>query len=68
MSDVRKCCAKAGTLDAPAADEPCIPAELPADWAGKADAFVAECNEKAESPATRKASLNSIEAYAAVLP
>jgi transketolase len=42
--------------------------ELPADWAAKADAFVAECNEKAESPATRKASLNSIEAYAAVLP
>ena len=42
--------------------------ELPSDWAAKADAFVAECNEKADSPATRKASLNSIEAYAAVLP
>ena len=42
--------------------------ELPADWSAKADAFVAECNEKAESPATRKASLNSIEAYSAALP
>ena len=42
--------------------------ELPADWAAKADAFVAECNDKADSPATRKASLNSIEAYAAALP
>ena len=42
--------------------------ELPADWSAKADAFVAACNEKAESPATRKASLNSIEAYAAALP
>jgi transketolase len=42
--------------------------ELPADWSAKADAFVAACNEKAESPATRKASLASIEAYAAALP
>jgi transketolase len=42
--------------------------ELPADWASKADAFVADCDAKAESPATRKASLNSIEAYAAALP
>ncbi len=42
--------------------------ELPADWAAKADAFAAECNEKADSPATRKASLGSIEAYAAALP
>ncbi|MDJ0738905.1 MAG: transketolase [Gammaproteobacteria bacterium] len=42
--------------------------ELPADWSAKADAFVAACNDKADSPATRKASLNSIEAYAAALP
>jgi transketolase len=42
--------------------------DLPADWSAKADAFIAECNEKAESPATRKASLASIEAYAAALP
>jgi transketolase len=42
--------------------------ELPGNWASTADAYVAACNEKAESPATRKASLNAIEAYAAVLP
>jgi transketolase len=42
--------------------------ELPADWAGKADAYVAQCNEEAKSPATRQASLASIEAYAAALP
>jgi transketolase len=42
--------------------------ELPSDWAAKADAFVTQCNEEAKSPATRQASLNSIEAYAAVLP
>jgi len=45
-----------------------IAGELPADWASTADVFVASCNEKADSPATRKASLSSIEAYAAVLP
>ncbi len=37
--------------------------ELPADWSSKADAFVAQCNEEAKSPATRQASLASIEAY-----
>ncbi len=42
--------------------------ELPADWEQKADAFVAECNEKQENKATRQASLASIEAYAAALP
>jgi len=42
--------------------------ELPADWSANADAFIAACNEKAESPATRKASLNSIEAYSTALP
>jgi len=42
--------------------------DLPADWADKADAFVAQCNEEAKSPATRQASLASIEAYAAALP
>jgi transketolase len=50
------------------AAHPEMAGDLPADWADKADAFVAECNDKAESPATRKASLNSIEAYAAALP
>jgi len=42
--------------------------ELPADWAAKSAAFIAECNEKGESKATRQASLASIEAYAAALP
>ncbi len=42
--------------------------ELPADWEQKADAFIAECNEKQENKATRQASLASIEAYAAALP
>ena len=42
--------------------------ELPADWSGKADAFIASMNEAAESLATRQASLKSIEGYAAALP
>ncbi|MCW8906341.1 MAG: transketolase [Sedimenticola sp.] len=42
--------------------------ELPEDWAAKSADFVAGMNEKAESPATRKASLMSIEGYAALLP
>jgi transketolase len=42
--------------------------ELPADWAANADAFVNQCNEEAKSPATRQASLASIEAYSAALP
>jgi len=42
--------------------------ELPEDWAAKSAGFVASMNEKAESPATRKASLMSIEGYAALLP
>jgi len=42
--------------------------ELPADWADKSAAYIAECNEKGESKATRQASLASIEAYAAALP
>lgn len=42
--------------------------ELPADWAEKSAAFIAETDAAAASPATRKASLNSIEAYSPVLP
>ncbi len=42
--------------------------ELPADWAEKAAAYVAAANGKAEKIATRKASQNSIQAYAAALP
>ena len=42
--------------------------DLPADWADKAGAFTSACNSEAKSPATRQASLSSIEAYAAALP
>jgi len=42
--------------------------ERPADWAEKSAAFVNECNEKAETKATRQASLASIEAYSQALP
>ncbi len=42
--------------------------ELPADWSEKATAFVAECDQKGESKATRQASLASIEAYSHALP
>ncbi|MBK8188180.1 MAG: transketolase [Cellvibrio sp.] len=42
--------------------------ELPADFAAKAEAFIAECQAKGEKIASRKASQNSIAAYAAVLP
>jgi transketolase len=42
--------------------------DLPSDWASKAEAFVASVNDKAESLATRQASLKSIEGYAPLLP
>jgi transketolase len=42
--------------------------ELPSNWADTANAFIKACNEKGDSPATRKASQNSIEAYAKALP
>ena len=42
--------------------------ELPADWSEKAGAFIQSTIEKAETIATRKASQNSIEGYAAALP
>ncbi|MEZ5542202.1 MAG: transketolase [Pseudomonadota bacterium] len=42
--------------------------ELPADWDRKSAEFVAAVNAKAETVATRKASLNSIEGYAPLLP
>ncbi|MGH8780683.1 transketolase [Paraburkholderia sp.] len=41
---------------------------LPADWAGKAQAIIAAANERAETVATRKASQQTIEGLAAVLP
>ncbi|WKE65135.1 transketolase [Gallaecimonas kandeliae] len=42
--------------------------ELPADFADKAAAYVQQCQDKGEKIATRKASQNAIEAYAALLP
>ncbi len=42
--------------------------ELPKNWKAHADKFVADINAKAEGPATRKASQNSINGYAEVLP
>ena len=42
--------------------------ELPANWTQHADAFIKAVNEKADGPATRKASQNSINGYAEVLP
>ena len=42
--------------------------ELPADWAAHVDAVLAKVTEKGETIATRKASQNSIEAFAPKLP
>ncbi|GAB4345969.1 MAG: transketolase [Gammaproteobacteria bacterium] len=42
--------------------------DLPAGWAEKAAAFIARVNDEAPSIASRKASQNAIEAYAAELP
>lgn len=42
--------------------------DLPADFAEKADAFIQASQEKAENIASRKASQNSIEAFATMLP
>jgi len=41
---------------------------LPSDWQEKAGAFIQSTVEKAETIASRKASQNSIEGYAAALP
>ena len=42
--------------------------DLPADWATKSAEFIKSVADKAETIASRKASLNSIEGYAALLP
>ena len=42
--------------------------DLPADWSAKSAEYIASVNADAKSPATRQASLASIEAYAAILP
>ncbi|MCU7798853.1 MAG: transketolase [gamma proteobacterium symbiont of Lucinoma myriamae] len=42
--------------------------DLPADWAAKSAEYIAQVNADAKSPATRQASLASIEAYSPMLP
>jgi len=42
--------------------------DLPADWAARRDAYLAQTVQKAETIATRKASQNAIEGYAPALP
>ena len=42
--------------------------DLPADWAEKSAEYIASVNAEAKSPATRQASLASIEAYSPMLP
>jgi len=42
--------------------------DLPADWATKSAEYIASVNAEAKSPATRQASLASIEAYSPVVP
>ncbi len=63
-------------FDAYAAAHPALAAELrrrmsgelPADWAAHAASVIAQFNDKAETIASRKASQNSIEAFAPKLP
>ena len=42
--------------------------DLPADWAAKSAEYIASVNAEAKSPATRQASLASIEAYSPMAP
>ncbi|OOV86139.1 transketolase [Oceanospirillum linum] len=42
--------------------------DLPADFSDKADAYIKACQEKGETVATRKASLNSLNEFAPQLP
>ena len=42
--------------------------EMPADWAAKSAAYIASVDAEAKSPATRQASLASIENYSPMLP
>ncbi|BFM18516.1 transketolase [Maricurvus nonylphenolicus] len=45
-----------------------IKGELPADFSEKAEAYVRECQEKAEKVASRKASQNCLNAFGPMLP
>ncbi len=42
--------------------------DLPADFSEKAQAYIQECQDKSETIASRKASLNSLNAYGPMLP
>ena len=42
--------------------------QLPVDWAAKAQAFIAQTNDKAEDVASRKASQNALNGYGPLLP
>jgi len=59
---------KAAFPDLAAEFERRMKGELPANWEQVTSDFIKACDEKAESPATRKASQNTIEAYAKALP
>jgi len=45
-----------------------INGDLPAEFEEKANAYIVECQEKAENVASRKASQNTIEVFGAMLP
>ncbi|WP_441003261.1 transketolase [Pseudocolwellia agarivorans] len=45
-----------------------IKGDLPAEFEQKANEYIAQCQEKAENIASRKASQNSIEAFGQILP
>ncbi|AZQ85544.1 transketolase [Colwellia sp. Arc7-635] len=45
-----------------------IKGDLPAEFEDKANAYILECQEKAENVASRKASQNTIEVFGAMLP
>ncbi|WDE13188.1 transketolase [Thalassomonas haliotis] len=45
-----------------------IDGNLPSDFEEKANAFIAQCQEKGENIASRKASQNAIEAFGSLLP
>ena len=45
-----------------------IKGDLPAEFEEKANAYILECQEKAEKVASRKASQNTIEAFGHILP
>ena len=45
-----------------------IKGDLPSDFEAKANAFIQTCQAKGESIASRKASQNTIEAFASILP